>query len=68
MVKKFNLMTEPKAENLYQYYASPLSLYKRLVETGELGAVKGRNVVPPSVNKMMKSVFTSKNPNAVITD
>lgn len=68
MIKKFNLMTEPKAENLYQYYASPLSLYKRFVEHGDLGSVNGRNIIPPSVSKMMKKVLTCQDPNAVITD
>ncbi|OBA19118.1 hypothetical protein METBIDRAFT_13860 [Metschnikowia bicuspidata var. bicuspidata NRRL YB-4993] len=68
MVKKFNLMTDPKAENLYQYYASPLSLYKRFLESDDLGTVQGKSIVPPSVNKLMKKVFTCEDPNAVITD
>ncbi|GEQ72094.1 hypothetical protein JCM33374_g5780 [Metschnikowia sp. JCM 33374] len=68
MMKKFNLMTDPKAQNLYQYYTCPLSLYTRLLENGDIGTVNGRNIVPPSVNKAMRRVFTSRDPDAIITD
>lgn len=67
MIKKFSLMTTPRAEKLYQFYGSPLSLYKRFMEHEDVGTAGGKNILPPSVNAAMKRVFTATDCNQVIT-
>lgn len=68
MVKKFNLMTAQKAEKLYEFYTSPASLYEKFCQSDSLGAVNGKNIIPPSVNAAMRRVFTSTDPSQVIND
>lgn len=67
VLKKFNLMTQPRAEKLYEFYTSPLAIYKRFLTNDSLGTVKGKNLVPPSANAAMKRVFTATDPSQVIT-
>lgn len=66
-LKKFNLMTQPRAEKLYEYYTSPTAIYKRLLTNDSLGTVNGKNIAPPSANAAMKRVFTATDPSQVIT-
>lgn len=68
MMKRFNMMTAPKVEKLYQFYTSPMDLYRRFCGHDNLGTVNGKNIVPPSVNNAMRKVFTSLDPDQVITD
>lgn len=67
LLKKFNLMTQPRAEKLYEYYTSPIAMYKRFLKSDTLGTVNGKNIVPPSANAAMKRVFTATDPSQVIT-
>lgn len=67
ILKKFNLMTQPRAEKLYEFYTSPVAIYKRFLTNDSLGTVKGKNIVPPSANAAMKRVFTATDPSQVIT-
>lgn len=68
MMKKFNLMSNTKAENLYKFYTSPISIYKRLQKMDNLGTLNGKSIVPPSVNSAMKRFFTATDPSQVIND
>lgn len=67
MVKKFNLMTQTRAEKLYEFYSTPVALYKRFLRAETLGTVNGKNIVPPTANAAMKRVFTATDPSQVIT-
>lgn len=68
MIKKFNLMTNQKAEKLYEFYTSPASLYDKFMKSESLGTVGGKNILPPTVNAAMRRVFTSTDPTQVIND
>lgn len=68
IVKKFNLMTQPRAEKLYEFYSTPVALYKRFKMHDSLGTVGGKNIVPPSTNIAMRNLFRSDDPNQVIYD
>lgn len=68
MMKKFNLMSNMKAEKLFEFYTSPVSIYKRLSEKENLGTVNGKTIVPPTVNNAMKRFFTATDPSQVIND
>lgn len=68
MVKKFNLMTHPRAEKLYEFYSTAVALYNRYSVHESLGTVGGKNIVPPSTNIAMRNVFTADDPNQVIYD
>lgn len=68
MIKKFNLMSHQKAENLYKVYASPVSIYKRFLQHDNLGTVDGKAIVPPTVNSAMRRLFTATDPSQVIND
>lgn len=68
MIKKFNLMTAPKAQYLYQYYGSIPSLYDRFKEHENLGTVNGKAIIPPTVNTSLRRVLTAEDCDMVITD
>lgn len=68
MLQHFNLVTLPKAEKIAQFYPSPMSMYQRFINNDNLGNFNGKSVVPPTVNNTMRRVFTSTDPNQVITD
>lgn len=72
MLQNFNLVTAPKAQHIFQFYASPLSLYNRYMEENTLGSFTANNEVKPivsaTINTAMRRVFSSKDPNMVITD
>lgn len=68
MIKKFNLMTNQKAEKLYEFYTSVGAIYNRLSQHEDLGKVSGKSIVPPTVNAAMKKLFRATDPNEVIVD
>lgn len=72
MLQNFNLVTAQKAQHIFQFYASPLSLYNRFMEDRTLGNYTTNNELKPivstTVNTAMSRVFSSDDPNQVITD
>lgn len=67
MLKKFNLMTQPRAEKLYEFYTSPIAIYRKYLENETLGTVNGKNILPPTSNAAMRRTFTATDPSQIIT-
>lgn len=68
-LKQFKLMTDPKAEKLSRYFPSLYAIYMRCHDHNSLGKDEnGKNIVPPSIDVAINKVFTSNDPNEVITE
>ncbi|WPK26457.1 hypothetical protein PUMCH_003811 [Australozyma saopauloensis] len=68
MIQHFNLVTATKADKIYQFYTSPLSMYQRFIEHDNLGTFDGKPVVPQTTNNAMRRALMSNDPSQVITD
>lgn len=68
-LKQFKLMTDPKAEKLSRYFPSLYAIYMRCHNHNSLGKDENeKNIVPPSIDVAINKVFTSNDPNDVITE
>lgn len=67
-IKQFKFMTTPKAEQLFGFYPSILSMYEKYSSSDTLGTYGGKNVLPPMVDAAMKKLLTCEDPNAMIND
>ena len=68
-LRQFKLMTEPKAEKLFEQYSSLFAIYTELQSKGTLGKDgSGKNFVPPTADNAMKKTFLAENADGLINE